>query len=207
MRSLVRSTDTSALDQGCADVVVLADENIGDDTSPNWASTGDPLMQAVTTVDAADGSADDARTEAEAPALEARLAARRPVGRRPDRVRGHGRARHGRRLMAADLYVRFGAAPESGRSANAEADALEAGVSCYRAEWQSTDRDVICVFVADQASAATAGFLERDRPLYLVEGERLDVLGGDGEPLLANVAACVELDGVEVVNYCIEREG
>lgn len=108
--------------------------------------------------------------------------------------------------MTETMYVRFGQAPESGRSANFETEATEAGVSCYRAEWQSTDRDVICIYVADEASAATAGFLEQDRPIYLIEGERLDVLGGDREPLLTNVTACVELDGVEIVNYCIEEE-
>lgn len=104
------------------------------------------------------------------------------------------------------MYVRFGRAPESGRSANFETEQTEAGVSCYRAEWQSTDRDVICVTVADEASAATAGFLEQDRPLYLIDGDRLDVLGGDGEPLLANIRSCVELDGIEIINYVIEDE-
>lgn len=103
------------------------------------------------------------------------------------------------------MFVRFGDAPATGRSTNAETDELEAGVSCYRAEWQSGDRDIICIYVADTASAATAGFLEQERPLYLVKGTRLDALGSDGEPLLTDVT-CVELDGVEVVNFCIEAE-
>jgi Phd_YefM. len=45
-------------------VVVLADQNNGDDDTPRWESTGDPLMHAVTTVDAHDGSPDDAMREA-----------------------------------------------------------------------------------------------------------------------------------------------
>ncbi|MFF3867337.1 hypothetical protein [Micromonospora sp. NPDC001898] len=108
--------------------------------------------------------------------------------------------------MTETMYVRFGEAPESGRSANFETDATEAGVSCYRAEWQSTDRDVICITVADEASAMTSRLLMQDRPLFLIEGTRLDVLGGDREPLLTNITACTKLDGVEIINYCIEDE-
>lgn len=104
------------------------------------------------------------------------------------------------------MYVRFGQAPENGQSANHDTDTTEAGVSCYRAEWQSSDRDIICITVADAASAATAGFLEQSRPLHLIDGDRLDVLGGDGEPLLTNIRSCVELDGVEVINYCIDGD-
>lgn len=102
------------------------------------------------------------------------------------------------------MFVRFGEAPESGRSTNAETEQPEAGVSCYRAEWQSSDRDVICLIVPDEASATTAAMLE-DRPLYLIEGDLLDERGGDGEPLLTGVT-CTELDGVEVINYAIDGE-
>ena len=59
------TTDSTALDQGCADVVVLADQNIGDDETPEWSSTRNPLMHAVTTVDAREGNPDDAMREAE----------------------------------------------------------------------------------------------------------------------------------------------
>jgi hypothetical protein len=106
--------------------------------------------------------------------------------------------------MTQTMYVRFGEAPASGQSANAETDELEAGVSCYRAEWQNSDRDVICLYVPNDESAGTAGCLEGRRPLYLVEGELVGT-GGDGEPLLTNVT-CIELDCVEVINYCIEAD-
>lgn len=56
------TTASSALDTACADVVVLADE----ETSPGqWTSTGDPLMQATTTVSARDGNPAEAIREAE----------------------------------------------------------------------------------------------------------------------------------------------
>lgn len=59
------TTDSSCLDQGCADVVVLRDELQGEPDDRNaWTSTGDPLMHAVTTVDAKDGDAVDAIREA-----------------------------------------------------------------------------------------------------------------------------------------------
>lgn len=108
--------------------------------------------------------------------------------------------------MTETMYVRFGQAPESGRSANAETEGVEAGVSCYRAEWQSSGRDIICITVADEASAMTSQLLMQDRPLYLIEGERLDVLGGDREPLLTNITACIPLDGVEHITYCVDDE-
>jgi prevent-host-death family protein len=60
------TTDTSALDQACADVVVLADELQGEPDDPNpWSSTGEPLFSAATTVDAAEGDIEDAMREAE----------------------------------------------------------------------------------------------------------------------------------------------
>jgi hypothetical protein len=61
------TTDTTCLDQGCADVTVLKDELHGEPDDPGaWSSTGDPLHYAVTTVNAADGDHDDALSEAKA---------------------------------------------------------------------------------------------------------------------------------------------
>lgn len=101
------------------------------------------------------------------------------------------------------MYVRFGAAPESGFSMNAETGVAEAGVSCYRAEWQSTDRDVICLIVPNNESATTAAMLE-DRPLYLIKGTPAGI-GSDGEPLLTDVT-CTPLDGVEIINYVVDGD-
>jgi hypothetical protein len=106
--------------------------------------------------------------------------------------------------MTQTMYVRFGTAPEGGRSANAETDELEAGVSCYRAEWQSADRDVICLYVPSDICIGTISQVE-DRPVYILTGDLLDEVGGDGEPLMTNCAA--ELVGpVEVINYCVDGE-
>ncbi|GAB3817602.1 hypothetical protein GCM10027605_68570 [Micromonospora zhanjiangensis] len=101
------------------------------------------------------------------------------------------------------MYIRFGALPEGGRSTNAETDELEAGVSCYRAEWQDADRDVICVYVPSDICIGTINQID-DRPVYIVTGDLLDTVGGDGEPLMTGCTA--ELVGpVEIVNYCIEE--
>ena len=60
------TTDTSCLDQACADVVVLRDELRGEpDDRDAWFSTGDPLFTGATTVDAKDGDYEDAQQEAE----------------------------------------------------------------------------------------------------------------------------------------------
>ena len=59
------TTDTTALDGACADVVVLADTDNGYADAPVWESTGDPLTHAVTTVDAREGDPEDAIREAE----------------------------------------------------------------------------------------------------------------------------------------------
>jgi hypothetical protein len=53
------TTDITCLDQGCADVVVLRDEN---DVRPG--ETNEPLFTATTTVDAKDGDQEDAIREA-----------------------------------------------------------------------------------------------------------------------------------------------
>jgi len=59
------TTDPTALDQACADVVVLRDELRGEADDPNaWAASGDERFKAVTTVDARDGDHEDAMREA-----------------------------------------------------------------------------------------------------------------------------------------------
>ncbi len=105
--------------------------------------------------------------------------------------------------MTKTMYVRFGALPESGRSWNDEAGAEEAGVSVYRAEWQSTDKDVICVFVPSDVCIGTISQCE-DRPVYVVTGDVLTERGGDGEILMTNCAA-TEHGLVEIVNYVVEE--
>ena len=100
------------------------------------------------------------------------------------------------------MYIRFGALPETGRSWNDELQTEEVGVSCYRAEWGSADRDIITVYVPSDICIGTISQIE-DRPVYIVSGDLLDTTGGDGEPLLTNAIA--ELVGpVDVVNHCVE---
>ncbi|MBX6750942.1 MAG: hypothetical protein IRY85_14930 [Micromonosporaceae bacterium] len=102
------------------------------------------------------------------------------------------------------MYIRFGDLPEGGKSYNNETGTYEAGVSCYRAEWQSSDRDVICVSVPSDICIGTINQIA-DRPVYIVTGDLLDERGGDGEPLLINVTA--EYVGpVEIVNYCVDED-
>ncbi len=105
--------------------------------------------------------------------------------------------------MTETMYVRFGALHESGRSWNDEAQTEEVGVSVYRAEWQSTDKDVICVFVPSDTCIGTISGVE-DRPVYVVTGDVLTERGGDGEILLTNCTA-TEHGPVEVVNYVVEE--
>lgn len=101
------------------------------------------------------------------------------------------------------MYIRFGDLPENGRSRNDETGELEAGVSVYRAEWQSTDRDVVCVTIPSDICVGTISQIE-DRPVYIITGSLLDQVGGDGEPLMADAVA--ELVGpVEAVTYCIKE--
>lgn len=107
--------------------------------------------------------------------------------------------------MTETMYVRFGTPPASGRSWNNDLCVEEPGVSCYRAEWQSSDRDVICVFLPSDICIGTLNQCD-DRPVYIVTGDLLDEPGGDGEPLLANVTVIELVGPVEVVNYCVEEE-
>lgn len=106
-------------------------------------------------------------------------------------------------MTTEKTYIRFGALPEGGRSYNHEADEYEAGVSVYEAEWQSSDRDVVCVVVPSDACIFTANEVV-DRPVYIITGNLLDERGGDGELLMANCTS--ELVGpVEIVNYVVDE--
>lgn len=101
------------------------------------------------------------------------------------------------------MYVRFGALPETGRSRNDETGAFEAGVSVYRAEWQSSDKDVICISVPNEGCIIGTTRQIEDRPLYIVTGDVLDERGSDGEPLMTGCAATLH-GPVEIVNYAVE---
>lgn len=101
-----------------------------------------------------------------------------------------------------EMFIRFGEAPATGRSWNDDEQRDEAGVSCYRAEWQSGDHDVICVTVPSDTCIGTIDAIS-DRPVYIVTGDLLTEVGGDGEPLMANATATL-VGPVEVVNYVVE---
>lgn len=101
------------------------------------------------------------------------------------------------------MYIRFGDAPTSGQSYNAGTDQPEAGVSVYEAEWQSSDKSVICVVIPSDVCVFTLNAIE-DRPVYLVEGDLLDERGGDGELLMANVRTALH-GPVEVVTYVVDE--
>jgi hypothetical protein len=106
--------------------------------------------------------------------------------------------------MTDAMYIRFGEAPESGRSYHFDADNYEAGVSCYRADWQSTDHDVVNVYVPSDACIGTINEIQ-DRPVYLITGDLLTERGRDGDLLMANVTTTL-VGTVEVVNFTVEEE-
>lgn len=106
--------------------------------------------------------------------------------------------------MTEPMYIRFGAPPASGRSWNDEDQREEAGVSVYRAEWQSTDRDVICVAIPSDTCIGTLNQCD-ERPVYIVTGRILAERGGDGELLMADVEVLDVVDPAEVVNYVVEE--
>lgn len=106
--------------------------------------------------------------------------------------------------MTEPMYIRFGAPPTSGRSWNDDAGTEEAGVSIYRAEWQSPDRDVICVSIPSDACVGTLNQCG-ERPVYIVTGRILTERGGDGELLMADVEVVEVVDPAEVVNCVVEE--
>jgi hypothetical protein len=103
------------------------------------------------------------------------------------------------------MYIRFGGLPEDGRSWNDDLQQHEPGVSVYRAEWQSSDRDIVCVEVPRGAEIGTVD-LVADRPVYVVTGDLLGWRGGDGEPLLTNCRVVEVLPPVEAVTYSYEED-
>lgn len=107
--------------------------------------------------------------------------------------------------MTETMYIRFGALPETGRSWNDDTQDYELGVSVYRAEWQSADRDILCVEVPSDACIGTISAVE-DRPVYIVTGDLLAERGGDGELLMAPGCTAELVGPVEIVNYVIEGD-
>src|SRR5690606_41437455 len=102
------------------------------------------------------------------------------------------------------MYIRFGAPPAGGRSWNADAQCYEPGVSVYQSEWQSSDRDVVCVHIPPRAATGTID-LVADQPGHLVTGTLLRQRGGDGEPLMAPECGAEYVGVIEPVNYGIEE--
>lgn len=105
--------------------------------------------------------------------------------------------------MTKTLYVRFGDAPANGLSWNDEHEKHEAGMSCYRAEWQGNDHDTLCITIPNDYCVFTLNQV-RDRPLYAVTGNMVG-RGGNGEPLLAN-ATLTPISGVEEITWCVDPE-
>ncbi len=101
----------------------------------------------------------------------------------------------------AQMFIRFGDLPAGARSRNDDTGELEAGVSVYRAAWDSPDHDILSVELCSWGDVMQLHALQ-ERPPYLVEGDEVGV-GSDGEPVLANVTATL-LEGVEAVHYSID---
>lgn len=80
-------------------------------------------------------------------------------------------------------YVRFGDVPKGGRSYNYMDDRPEAGVSVYPA-YRLPDGSIVADLTHGGLSGSWFMLSSDNRPLYEVEGEVLDELGSDGEPLL-----------------------
>lgn len=94
-------------------------------------------------------------------------------------------------------YVRFGDLPPNGRSSIFDGDngkiAEEAGVSVYEAVLTSGDYRILVPSPAYYSTFTTMLWLHEDRPLYLVEGERIGT-GCDGEPLLKDPKIVKKID-------------
>lgn len=76
-------------------------------------------------------------------------------------------------------FVRFGNLPEGGRSRNHRDDRLEAGVSCFDAEFSPSGAYRLLLTPVLEVSF----FSVSDRPAFRLYGERVGT-GADGEPLL-----------------------
>lgn len=103
------------------------------------------------------------------------------------------------------MHIRFGELPTAGRSWNDDLQDYEPGVCVYRAEWQSSDRDVVCVEIPRGAESGTIDMVA-DRPVYIINGDLLDQRGGDGEPLMAPGCTAELVGLVEAVNYMCEED-
>lgn len=76
-------------------------------------------------------------------------------------------------------FIRFGRVPENGRSKNHRDGTLEAGVSCFEAEFAEDGSYRLLLTPVLEVSYLTV----RDRQAYRLYGEEIGT-GADGEPLL-----------------------
>jgi hypothetical protein len=96
------------------------------------------------------------------------------------------------------VFVRFGKIPLIGKSYNYRDKVYEEGVSCYYA-WNVRGKYVIDVVGGPFLYSGYKG----SKSLYLVKGDKLDVSGSDGEPLLGN---CQIIKKIKTDKFCDVKE-
>ena len=111
-------------------------------------------------------------------------------------------------ISDGELYIRFGAIPEGGRSYDNRNDQWEDGVSVYACERAETDEDAPedvgeAYYLAGTMLQTVFALLTRDT--YLVTGEQVGT-GADGEPVLKNVEAVAELTTPSGVGGWVVKE-
>ena len=93
------------------------------------------------------------------------------------------------KFTADKYYIRFGDFPKGGKSKNYATGEIEIGVSAYPVKWniQKNKWEIVEEQLEEFAALYNLTYditIGEGRPVYLVQGQELDDLGSDGEPML-----------------------
>jgi len=93
------------------------------------------------------------------------------------------------KFIADAYYIRFGDLPKGGKSKNYATNEMEIGISAYPVKWniEKNKWEIIETQLEEFEALHSLTYditIGEGRPVYLIQGQELNDLGSDGEPML-----------------------
>lgn len=93
------------------------------------------------------------------------------------------------KFIADAYYIRFGDLPKGGKSKNYATNEMEIGISAYPVKWniEKNKWEIIEEQLEEFSALHSLTYditIGEGRPVYLIQGQELNDLGSDGEPML-----------------------
>lgn len=93
------------------------------------------------------------------------------------------------KFISDKYYIRFGDLPKGGKSKNYATNEMEIGISAYPVKWniEKNKWEIIEEQLEEFSALHSLTYditIGEGRPVYLIQGQELNDLGSDGEPML-----------------------